>query len=300
MYAVIKVGGKQYRVEQGQTLLVDRQPVDAGKSFTPEVLMTGGDSVVTDRSKLAGTVSAAVVEHMRGREDQGVQVQAQERLQDAPAATARELSRITIESIGAAKKPRTRKKAAPPSRSSRRWRQMAHKKGLGSSKNGRDSNAQRLGVKVFAGQDVTAGSIIVRQRGTRFYPGAGAGLGGDDTVFATVDGTVEFTPPQRQALHQHPRAQPSRAVSGRCSRTAPQSTCRAVAAATAASASAARSTCRAAGPTAATAAHGGDVALVAVRRPARPVEVQLRLALQGRSAGATARARASTAGAATD
>ena len=70
---------------------------------------------------------------------------------------------------------------------------MAHKKGLGSSKNGRDSHAQRLGVKVFAGQDVTAGAIIVRQRGTRFYPGVGTGLGGDDTVFATVDGTVEFT-----------------------------------------------------------------------------------------------------------
>jgi large subunit ribosomal protein L27 len=69
---------------------------------------------------------------------------------------------------------------------------MAHKKGLGSSKNGRDSNAQRLGVKVFAGQTVTAGSIIVRQRGTRFYPGDGAGLGGDDSVFAMVDGTVEF------------------------------------------------------------------------------------------------------------
>ncbi len=69
---------------------------------------------------------------------------------------------------------------------------MAHKKGLGSSKNGRDSAAQRLGVKVFAGQKVTAGAIIVRQRGTRFYPGAGTGLGGDDTVFATVDGTVDF------------------------------------------------------------------------------------------------------------
>ncbi len=70
---------------------------------------------------------------------------------------------------------------------------MAHKKGLGSSKNGRDSNAKRLGVKVFAGETVTAGAIIVRQRGTRFYPGAGTGLGGDDTLFATTDGTVEFT-----------------------------------------------------------------------------------------------------------
>jgi large subunit ribosomal protein L27 len=70
---------------------------------------------------------------------------------------------------------------------------MAHKKGLGSSKNGRDSAAQRLGVKVFAGETVTAGSIIVRQRGTRFYPGDGTGLGSDDTVFATVGGTVTFT-----------------------------------------------------------------------------------------------------------
>jgi large subunit ribosomal protein L27 len=70
---------------------------------------------------------------------------------------------------------------------------MAHKKGLGSSKNGRDSNAKRLGVKVFAGQDVNAGAIIVRQRGTRFYPGQGTSLGGDDTLFATVPGTVEFS-----------------------------------------------------------------------------------------------------------
>ena len=69
---------------------------------------------------------------------------------------------------------------------------MAHKKGLGSSRNGRDSNAQRLGVKLFDGQAVKAGMIIVRQRGTRFRPGAGAGIGRDDTIFATQDGTVEF------------------------------------------------------------------------------------------------------------
>jgi large subunit ribosomal protein L27 len=69
---------------------------------------------------------------------------------------------------------------------------MAHKKGLGSSKNGRDSNSQRLGVKVFGGQEVKAGAIIVRQRGTRFRPGPGAGIGGDDTIFAKRDGTVSF------------------------------------------------------------------------------------------------------------
>jgi large subunit ribosomal protein L27 len=70
---------------------------------------------------------------------------------------------------------------------------MAHKKGLGSSRNGRDSNAQRLGVKIFAGQIVTGGEIIVRQRGTRFKPGEGAGIGRDDTIFARRPGRVDFT-----------------------------------------------------------------------------------------------------------
>jgi large subunit ribosomal protein L27 len=69
---------------------------------------------------------------------------------------------------------------------------MAHKKGLGSSRNGRDSEAKRLGVKVFAGQTVTGGEIIVRQRGTRFKPGDGVGIGKDDTLFAARPGTVQF------------------------------------------------------------------------------------------------------------
>ncbi len=69
---------------------------------------------------------------------------------------------------------------------------MAHKKGLGSSRNGRDSNPKMLGVKIFAGQKVTAGAIIVRQRGTKFRPGPGASLGRDDTIFAVRDGVVAF------------------------------------------------------------------------------------------------------------
>jgi len=69
---------------------------------------------------------------------------------------------------------------------------MAHKKGLGSSRNGRDSEAKRLGVKIFAGQSVTGGEIIVRQRGTRYKPGPGTGIGRDDTIFATRPGTVDF------------------------------------------------------------------------------------------------------------
>ena len=69
---------------------------------------------------------------------------------------------------------------------------MAHKKGLGSSKNGRDSNAQRLGVKRFGGELVTGGSILVRQRGTQYKPGENVGLGKDDTLFAKIAGYVEF------------------------------------------------------------------------------------------------------------
>lgn len=69
---------------------------------------------------------------------------------------------------------------------------MAHKKGVGSSKNGRTSNPQYLGVKKFGGEHVAAGNILVRQRGTRFHPGQNVGLGSDDTLFALVDGVVKF------------------------------------------------------------------------------------------------------------
>ena len=69
---------------------------------------------------------------------------------------------------------------------------MAHKKGGGSSRNGRDSTSKRLGVKVFGGETVSAGSVIVRQRGTRIHPGDGVGKGGDDTLFALRAGTIEF------------------------------------------------------------------------------------------------------------
>jgi large subunit ribosomal protein L27 len=76
---------------------------------------------------------------------------------------------------------------------------MAHKKGVGSSRNGRDSNPKRLGVKRFGGEQVQAGGIIVRQRGTKFHPGRNVGRGGDDTLFATADGIVTF---ERRANRQ--------------------------------------------------------------------------------------------------
>ena len=93
---------------------------------------------------------------------------------------------------------------------------MAHKKGLGSSRNGRDSNAQRLGVKRFAGQLVTGGSILVRQRGTRFRPGENVGRGKDDTLYAKVSGKVEFANRGRlgRVIHVRPEAISPRRVTG--------------------------------------------------------------------------------------
>ena len=83
---------------------------------------------------------------------------------------------------------------------------MAHKKGMGSSRNGRESAAKRLGVKRFAGQFVIGGSILVRQRGTRIHPGANVGRGNDDTLFAKIDGVVVFEGTSRKRVSVHPVA----------------------------------------------------------------------------------------------
>ena len=78
---------------------------------------------------------------------------------------------------------------------------MAHKKGLGSTRNGRDSHSQRLGVKRFGGEHVITGNIIVRQRGTHFHPGENVGRGKDDTLFALCDGKLEFTKGAKHKVH---------------------------------------------------------------------------------------------------
>jgi large subunit ribosomal protein L27 len=88
---------------------------------------------------------------------------------------------------------------------------MAHKKGLGSSRNGRDSKPKYLGVKVFAGQTVTGGEIIVRQRGTVFKPGDGVGIGRDHTIFATAAGNVQFHRGRRGRIISVARAEPAAA-----------------------------------------------------------------------------------------
>ena len=83
---------------------------------------------------------------------------------------------------------------------------MAHKKGVGSSRNGRDSNAKRLGIKRFGGEEIQAGGIIIRQRGTKFHPGRNVGRGRDDTLFATADGIVTFeTRARRKMISVYPQ-----------------------------------------------------------------------------------------------
>jgi large subunit ribosomal protein L21 len=105
MYAVIKIGGKQYRVEEGQKLLVDRQPHDAGDAFTPDVLMTGGDEVVTDRSKLEGAVSVQVVEHLRGEKIRVFKFKPKRGYRKTRGHRS-ELTRISVESIGGSSRPK--------------------------------------------------------------------------------------------------------------------------------------------------------------------------------------------------
>jgi large subunit ribosomal protein L27 len=80
---------------------------------------------------------------------------------------------------------------------------MAHKKGGGSTKNGRDSESKRLGVKKFGGESVIAGNVLVRQRGTKFHPGRNVGIGSDDTLFATADGTVRFASGRNARTYIH-------------------------------------------------------------------------------------------------
>ena len=136
MYAVIKTGGKQYRVKVGDILKLEELTAEVGSSYDfMEVLMlTDGETVTCGTTFIAkAVVQAEILEHAR------------------------------------------------------------HKKAGGSTRNGRDSNPKYLGVKRYGGQLVNAGEILVRQRGTRFHPGEGVGLGRDHTLFALISGLVKFT-----------------------------------------------------------------------------------------------------------
>ena len=217
MYAIISLQGKQYRVEEGQRLIVDRLSAPADKPFHPPVLFVGGDGKA-EFSPKGAQVTAKVVQDVLGdkirigkykpksgiRRHTGHRSKLTEieitaiRSQGGSEKAAAEKTGCGGEGAEGGGEARPRRRSQRPrrplrrSRDEERGRVMAHKKGLGSSRNGRDSNPKMLGVKIFSGQDVKAGMIIVRQRGTRFKPGSGAGLGRDDTIFALRDGKVAF------------------------------------------------------------------------------------------------------------
>ena len=138
-------------------------------------------------------VEAKVAEHLRGPKIKVFKYKAKKGYRRR-AGHRSELTRLEVTTL---KGPKRRRKKRPRKSGKPKKGGMAHKKGLGSSRNGRESNPKMLGVKVFAGQKVTGGEIIVRQRGTRFWPGEGTGLGRDHTIFATRARVVEFKPSRK-------------------------------------------------------------------------------------------------------
>ena len=180
MYAVIKTGGKQYRVSEGQTLRVEKLPGAPGDKIAfDEVLMLGGDSFKIGTPLLAGaSVKATIVAQDKAKKV--IVFKFKRRKNYRRKQGHRQLfTELRVDGIALA--PVTR-----------RLPKMAHKKGAGSTRNGRDSNSQRRGVKVYAGTEVRAGNILVRQVGSTLHAGKNVGTGKDYTLFALIDGVVKY------------------------------------------------------------------------------------------------------------
>ena len=206
MYAIVRCGGRQEKVALDDVVTIDKLDGKAGSSITlTALLVVDGDRVISDPAEVGRyQVTADIVGdaagpkinmiHYRnktgyrrrlGHRQRYTQVRITGIGTEAKAQSARPQS-------ARPRKPQPSRRARPRPRRRRRRTEMAHKKGASSSRNGRDSKAQRLGVKRYGGQLVNAGEIIIRQRGTHFHPGQGVGRGGDDTLFALVGGKVEF------------------------------------------------------------------------------------------------------------
>ena len=212
MYAIVRCGGRQEKVALDEVVTVDKLPGEVGSSITlPALLVVDGDRIISDPAEvgryqvtadIVGDAAGPKINMIHYRNKTGYR----RRLGHRQRYTQVRITGIGTEaksagatSAGATSTGATSTGATSagpgatrPPRRRRRRTEMAHKKGASSSRNGRDSKAQRLGVKRYGGQLVNAGEIIVRQRGTHFHPGEGVGRGGDDTLFALVGGTVQF------------------------------------------------------------------------------------------------------------
>ena len=171
MYAIVEINGQQFKAEEGKKLFVNHmKDVEAGKTveFDKVLLVDNEGSVQVGAPTVSGAkvVCEVINPLVKGEK---VIVFKMKRRKDSRKMNGHRQQYTQVE-----------------------VKEMAHKKGVGSSKNGRESASQRLGIKIFGGQKVVAGNIIVRQRGSKHNPGNNVGIGKDDTLFALVDGTVQF------------------------------------------------------------------------------------------------------------
>ena len=178
MYAVIKTGGKQYRVASGEKIKVEQIAADVGQEIViDQVLAVGNGSEIKVGTPLVSgaTVKATVVAHGKHDKVRIFKMRRRKHYQKRQGHR-QQFTELQIGAIAG----------------SAGAVEMAQKKGGGSTRNGRDSQPKMLGVKAFGGELISAGSIIVRQRGTKFHPGTNVGVGKDHTLFALVDGHVQF------------------------------------------------------------------------------------------------------------
>ena len=175
-YAIFKTGGKQYRVQTGDVIDVEciNTLEEGAEASFDQVLMVENDGKVTVGTPMVegATVSAKVVSQFRGKKIIAFKFKRRKGFHKKKGSR-RAMTKLEITAINF-------------------YHLMAHKQGQGSVKNGRDSRSKRLGVKKFGGQEVIAGNIIIRQRGTKWHPGKGVGMGRDYTIFSLVDGRVFF------------------------------------------------------------------------------------------------------------
>ena len=180
-YAIVEISGRQFWIETGKYYDLNRIPTELGKEIIlNRVLLVNndGDLLIGKPYLESVKVKGKILEHLRSRKTIVYKMRPKKKTRKKQGHR-QDLTRVLIEEININYKYLRNIK-------------MAHKKGAGSTKNGRDSNAKRLGVKRFGGEKVKAGSILIRQRGMKFKPGANVGYGKDFTLFALVDGTVKF------------------------------------------------------------------------------------------------------------
>ena len=209
MYAIVRCGGRQEKVALDDVVTIDKLDGAAGESITlTALLVVDGDRVISDPAEvgryqvtadIVGDAAGPKINMIHYRNKTGYrrrlghrQKYTQVRITGIGTETKASATKASEPRAARPRAARPRAAHRPRPRPRRRRSEMAHKKGASSSRNGRDSKAQRLGVKRYGGQLVNAGEIIVRQRGTHFHPGDGVGRGGDDTLFALVGGKVKF------------------------------------------------------------------------------------------------------------